>query len=142
MNTYLKEHFRVAASICFNREVSQGSAYFLITYYSLEYLNVKMPHSKLFQGEYLFPGESNYLLVNKYSGSNYFPINNYWGILSEAVTRRCSVRKGVLKKVGKFTGKHLCHSLQHKCFPVNFANFFKNTSGGCFWICHAVLFWV
>ena len=46
-----------------------------------EYLNVEIPHSKLFQGEYLFPGGSTYLLVNKYWGSSYFPENNYWGVL-------------------------------------------------------------
>ena len=52
--------------------------------------------------------------------------------------RRCSVKKGVLRKFAKFTGKHLCQSLffnkvaaprpatqlkrslWHRCFPVNF----------------------
>ena len=29
----------------------------------------------------------------------------------EAVTRRCSVKKGVLKNFAKFTGKQLCQSL-------------------------------
>ena len=29
---------------------------------------------------------------------------------SEAVTLRCSVRKGVLRNFGKFTGKNLCHN--------------------------------
>ena len=29
----------------------------------------------------------------------------------EAVTRRCSVKKGVLRNFAKFTGKHLCQSL-------------------------------
>ena len=56
---------------------------------------------------------------------------------------RCSVKKGVLKNCAKFTGKHLCWSLffhkvaglrpaillkkrlQHRCFPVNFAQFLK-----------------
>ena len=42
---------------------------------------MKMRHSKLFQGKYLFPGGSTYLLVNKYWGSSYFPVNNYWGVL-------------------------------------------------------------
>ena len=65
--------------------------------------------------------------------------------------RRCSVRNGILRKLAKFTGKHLCKSLffnkvsglrpltllkrrlWHKCFPMNFAKFlrtpiFKNTS--------------
>ena len=63
--------------------------------------------------------------------------------------RRCSVRKGVLWNLAKFTGKHLCQSLffnkvkpatllkkrlWYKCFPVNFAKFLRtyfsqNTSG-------------
>ena len=29
----------------------------------------------------------------------------------EAVSRRCFVRKGVLRNFAKFTGKHLCQSL-------------------------------
>ena len=58
--------------------------------------------------------------------------------------RRCSVKKGVLRNLTKFTGKHLCQSLffnrvagaacnfikkrfLHRCFPVNFAKIFKNT---------------
>ena len=55
---------------------------------------------------------------------------------------RDSVKKGLLKNVANFTGKHLSWSLfnkvanfkvffkkrlQHKCFPVNFANFFWTT---------------
>ena len=32
------------------------------------YLNVKIPHSQLFQEEYLFTGKSAYLQVNKYWG--------------------------------------------------------------------------
>ena len=62
------------------------------------------------------------------------------------------MEKGVLRKVRKFTGKHLCQSLcfnkvaglgtatllkkrlWHRCFPVNFAKFLRtpflqNTSG-------------
>ena len=42
---------------------------------------MKILHSKLFQGEYLFHGGSTYLLLNKYWGSSYFPVNNYWGVL-------------------------------------------------------------
>ena len=30
---------------------------------------------------------------------------------AEAVTRRCSVKKGILRNFAKFTEKHLCHSL-------------------------------
>ena len=73
----------MAASVHFNREASQGSMYIysLGKYCYREYLNVKIPHSKLFQGEYLFPGGSTYLLVKKYWGSSYLPVNNYWGVL-------------------------------------------------------------
>ena len=46
--------------------------------------------------------------------------------------RRCSVRKGVLKNLTKFTGKHMCQicfllkkRLWHRCFPVNFAKFLR-----------------
>ena len=71
-------------------------------------------------------------------------------------------KKGVLRNLTKFTGKHLCQSLffnkvaglraatllkkrlWHRCFPVNFVKFLRtpfytehlftqNTSGGCFW---------
>ena len=62
---------------------------------------------------------------------------------TEAVVRRCSVKKGVLKNFTKFTGKHLCQSLffnkvaglrpatllkkrlWHRCFPVNFVKFLR-----------------
>ena len=73
----------MAASVYFNREASQGSTYvyFIGKHCYQEYLNVKKEHSKLFQGKYLFPGGSTYLLVNKYWGSSYFPVNNYWGVL-------------------------------------------------------------
>ena len=58
---------------------------------------------------------------------------------------RCSVRKGVLRNLARFTGKHLCHSLflnkvgglrpanllkkrlWHMFFPVNFAKFLRTT---------------
>ena len=57
--------------------------------------------------------------------------------------RRCSVKKGLLRYIAKFTGKHLCQSLffnivaglrpvtllkkrlWHRCFPVNFAKFLR-----------------
>ena len=67
---------------------------------------------------------------------------------TEAVVRRCSVKKGVVKNFVKFTGTHLCarvsfliqlqasnlqltklqkkptkKRLWHMCFPVNFAKF-------------------
>ena len=51
--------------------------------------------------------------------------------------RRCSVKKGVLKKFAYFTGKHLCWSLflikfikkrlQHWCFSVKFAKFLRTS---------------
>ena len=42
-------------------------------------------------------------------------------------------KKGALKNIAKFTGKHLCQSLflhnipglRHRCFPVNFAKFLR-----------------
>ena len=60
--------------------------------------------------------------------------------------RRCSVKKGVVRNLIKFTGKHLCQSLffitatslkkrpWHRCFSVNFVKFLRtpvlrNTSG-------------
>ena len=55
--------------------------------------------------------------------------------------RRCSIKKGVLKKFSKFTGKQLCQCpfvnkvaglrkkrLWQRCFPVNFVNFLQNKS--------------
>ena len=62
---------------------------------------------------------------------------------SEAVVQRCSVTKGVLINLTKFTGNHLFQSLflkklqasrpatwpkkrlWHMCFPVNFAKFLR-----------------
>ena len=59
--------------------------------------------------------------------------------------RRCSVKKGVLRNLAKFTGKYLCQSLffnkvaglrpatllnkklWHMCFSVNFRKVSKNT---------------
>ena len=49
-NIYLKEQFWMAASVYFNREASQRSIHFLEKYYSREYLNVKITHSKQFRG--------------------------------------------------------------------------------------------
>ena len=75
----------MAASDYFNREVSQESKYFLGKYYNL---NMKIPHTELFLGEYLFLGGSTLLQVNKYSRSSYFPTNNYWGArFSEALRK-------------------------------------------------------
>ena len=66
--------------------------------------------------------------------------------LGRSSHRRCSLRKGVLRKFAKFTRKHLCQSsffnkvaglrpatllkkrLWHRCFPMNFAKIpFWNT---------------
>ena len=42
---------------------------------------MKIPHSKISQVEYLFPGERTYLLVKKCWRNSYFPVNNYLGVL-------------------------------------------------------------
>ena len=77
-------------------------------------------------------------------------------ILNALVCSSCSrpvvfYKKSILKNFQKFTRKHLCQSLffnkvadlrlvtllkkrlWHRFFPVNFAKFLRNTSGGCFW---------
>ena len=63
---------------------------------------------------------------------------------NRSIHQRCSIEKGVLRNLAKFTRKHLCQSLffnkvaglrlWHMCFPVNFAKFLRtpfllNTSG-------------
>ena len=58
----------MADSVYLNREASQGSRCFLGKYYSRQYLNVEILHSKLFQEEYLFPEGSTYLMVYKDGG--------------------------------------------------------------------------
>ena len=82
-NTYLKKHLWMASSVYLNREASQGciDVYFLGKHCYQEHLNMKILHSKLFQGEYLFPWGRTYLLVNKYWRSSYFSVNNYRGVL-------------------------------------------------------------
>ena len=66
---------------------------------------------------------------------------------------RCSLRKGVLRKFTKFTGKHLCQNLffykvtdlpatllkkrlWHRCFLRNFYEhlFYRAHLGDCFWL--------
>ena len=42
-------------------------------------------------------------------------------------SRELFCKEKFLKKFSKFIGKHLCQSLRHRCFPVNFAKNFKNT---------------
>ena len=69
--------------------------------------------------------------------------------------RRCSIRKGVLRNLAKFTGKHLRQSiffnkvaekLCHSCFPVIFAKFLRalfsqNTSQRLLLQCIKIWFW-
>ena len=63
--------------------------------------------------------------------------------IPKAVVPKCSVRKGILRNLTKFTGKHLCQSIflnkvagirpatllkkrpWHRCFPVNFVKFLR-----------------
>ena len=64
-------------------------------------------------------------------------------MITRSSHKRCSVRKGVLGKFAKFTGKHLCQvlfynkiagpksatlfkkRLWHRCFSMNFAKFLR-----------------
>ena len=70
-----------------------------------------------------------------------FSTRNIWNLhdITEALVRRCSVKKVVLKIFTTFIKKHLCWSfvlvcnlikmrLQHKCFSVNFAKFLRTIS--------------
>ena len=55
----------------------------------------------------------------------------------EAVARRCSVRKGVLRNFAR-PAFLLKKRLWHSCFSLNLAKFLRtpvlqNISGGCFW---------
>ena len=77
---------------------------------------------------------------------------SFWETNYKKQPPECSVRKGVLRNLAKFNGKHLCQSLffnkaaglrpatllkkrlWYRCFPVNFAKFLRtpflqNTSG-------------
>ena len=72
-------------------------------------------------------------------------IGRFQWLISEAVVRRCSVKKGVRRNFTKFTGKHLCQrlffnkvsglrpaallkkSLWHRCFTANFARFSRTS---------------
>ena len=47
-------------------------------------------------------------------------------LLSRSSRPEVLYKKGFLKIFAKFTGKHLCQSLLHRCFPVNFCENFKN----------------
>ena len=78
--------------------------------------------------------------------------SSLWLSRSRSSHQRCSIKKGVLRNVAKFTQKHLCQNLffnrvaslrpaillrktlWHRCFPVNFVKylrtpFLQNTSG-------------
>ena len=96
---------------------------------------MKILHSKLFQGEYLFHGGSTYLLLNKYWGSSYFPVNNYWGVLFTreyllTVTPDNSSKNSILKWVLKL------NLVQRNFFNPNTI---KNMSFCCLithWILH------
>ena len=81
--------------------------------------------------------------------SNAFQYSVFQILLADAVARRCSVKKVLLKNFGKFTGKHLCQSLffneyllkkrlWHRYFLMNFLKFLRtpflqNTSSACFY---------
>ena len=50
-------------------------------------------------------------------------LQSFWGIVplnteTDAVVRKCSVKKVFLKTFVKFTGKHLCRSLYYKETPI------------------------
>ena len=71
---------------------------------------------------------------------------------SKETTRKCSVRKDVLRNFANLTRKHLCQNLffnkvagmsltnllkkklWHRCFPVNFSEhcFYRTSLGDCF----------
>ena len=70
----------MATSVYFNREASQGSIHFLQKYYPRERLNVKI--LKLFLGwRGVLISWREYLFI-----SSYFPVNNYWGTLTNSYT--------------------------------------------------------
>ena len=79
-NSYLKERFWVAASFYFSWEISHGSIHFLGKCYSREYLNLEITLQSISRGV-LISRRDTYLLLNKYCGSSYFSVNNYWGVL-------------------------------------------------------------
>ena len=52
------------------------------------------------------------LLLSAEKWKNHFSLNIFSGFLQiEEVHWRCSIKKGILKKFAKFTGKCLCQSL-------------------------------
>ena len=97
-------------------------------------------------------GRKSFLLTAEHIFFSKFEIRNGMApSINRSSHRRYSIRKGVLRNFGKFTGKHLCQSLfvnkvvgrpatllkkrlWHRCFPMNFAKFLRtpflqNTSG-------------
>ena len=67
-----------------------------------------------------------------HTSNRFFPDVTFHG--AEAATEAVLLKKGVLKSLAKFTGKDHCWRLQHRCFPVKFAQFsttpfLQNTSG-------------
>ena len=53
------------------------------------------------------------ILLDERLHHGYFSMKKFYlkntFLTAEAVVRRCSKKKGVLRNVAKFTGKHLCH---------------------------------
>ena len=70
----------MATSVYFNREALQGGIHFLQKYYLRECLNVKI--LKLFlRWRGVLISWREYLFI-----SSYFPVNNYWGTLTNSYT--------------------------------------------------------
>ena len=114
---------------------------------------VKLPCLKPFRHAIIFGGTMSPLFSVEFSnifqsilvitsGKICKEIGEYYTVSSH---RRCSIKKVVLKMLQKLARKHLCwklffnkvvgwrpatllkNRLQHRCFPVNFANFLKTT---------------
>ena len=103
-----------------------------------------MLHQRHFLGEFpLLPEQffhetsvnSSCWQLLKYRGS--FSLQSF-----RSSHQRWSIRKGVLRNLTKFTGKHMCQGLflntvaglRHRCYSVNFVKFLRtpflqNTSG-------------
>ena len=69
-----------------------------------------------------------------YNFSDQLPLRSFEFVCKQKQPLEVFYKKVVLKNFEKFTGKHLCRPatllkkrLWQWCFPVNFANFFKNT---------------
>ena len=112
----------------FTSAVTFSTSSFLISHFIGKQHKISRP--EVFCGKY---GFKNFA---KFRGKQFCKNTRVTG----AVFRRCSVKKVFLKILKKFIGKHLCHSLcaisfmpatqlekrlWHKCFPVNFAKFWR-----------------